>query len=54
MKCIKYRVTIKHDNETFKLVLVASSEASAISRIMRFDRCPRRSIIKIEYIGEII
>jgi hypothetical protein len=44
-----YRLTLQHDHGTATVTLYGhSSEESAIKAIMKIERCPRRSIIKIE------
>ncbi len=44
----KYRVTIKHDNGKFNILLLANSEEHAIMRVMNVERCPRCAIIAVK------
>jgi len=44
-----YRLTLQHDHGLATVTLYGhNSEESAIKSIMAIERCPRRSIIKIE------
>ena len=44
-----FRFTLQHDHGTTKVTLYGhGSEESAINSIMAIERCPRRSIIKVE------
>lgn len=44
-----FRFTLKHDHGTATVTLYGhGSEESAINSIMAIERCPRRSIIKVE------
>jgi hypothetical protein len=44
-----FRFTLQHDHGTASVTLYGhGSEESAINSIMAIERCPRRSIIKVE------
>ena len=44
-----FRFTLQHDHGTATVTLYGhGSEESAINSIMAIERCPRRSIIKVE------
>jgi hypothetical protein len=44
-----YRLTLQHDHGLATVTLYGhNSEESAIKSIMAIERCPRRSILKIE------
>ena len=43
-----FKVTVKHDAGKTKITTAAQSIASVVSIIMASERCPERSILKIE------
>lgn len=49
-----YRLTLQHDHGLATITLYGhNSEESAINSIMAIERCPRRSIIKIEELSPV-